>query len=733
MRQFAISRDGRHLISIGMDGVVLLWDWPNRRVLGKDRVNARIINVSFPTDSPVAVAVVDVGWPSLRFWSAAHGKRVEQLAPGELAELPGGAAGLDLITRDVQDQLNRINALPVPDAETKILENYQFRERVVLQGGFTSRPDGTRNDYWVRFRSLDNGGESSPKTGSPSYFPQSLAYNPTRQLAAYGDQLGQIIVWDVATGLKRLMKRGRSVYTAAFTREGKAVVFGHTPDTDKDRWADNHYGTPEWTFDLEGLQVRPGATGDGPAALLHLGPARPPAPRTRQGPEPAPALREILSDSLSYSRDNQPGSAGLYPRALYGGYIWSYTFLESKHLGFADPIAVGTHLGELFCLDPKAWLERRSFLGHTSVVTDVGETPDGKMLVSGSMDGTVRLWSLENVERKAFPDFAFDFYSSMVTFVPPGGPSARFGIRPGDVWKTMDGRDWREVADDFLNKKWDYRVGQTARLVFTRDAQDRSMDLPLVAYGDVVDPLVSLYVAPDGEWVAWTPEGYYAASMRGDRLIGWRANCGRGESAAYYEAQQLGSLMHKPEILREVIKTGKRVRAIDPKLMNLNNPKDFRRAEPPHVEIEDLPDETTQGRLTLRVRLSGNVDGHEVVAYVVDQDGYSRLFLPQDTMRRGEIEIELSEGRNEVVAVAESLNSPEGFSPSETIVLRSAQPMARQLPKAYVLAVGIGKFKDKEREPLEFAEKDAREFLEVWKGPALSQNCQPYATRRMRR
>src|SRR5262249_40889582 len=160
--------------------------------------------------------------------------------------------------------------------------------------------------------------------------------------------------------------------------------------------------------------------------------------------------------------------------------------------------------------------------------------PDGRMLVSGSMDGTIRLWSLVDVERKAFPDFASDFLSGLVTFVPPDGPSARSGIRPGDVWKTMDGRDFREAVDDFLNKKWNFRPGQAARRVFARDAEDHTVALPLVASGDVVEPLVSLYVAPDGEWVAWTPEGYYAASMRGDRLIGWRVNRRRHESAVYY-------------------------------------------------------------------------------------------------------------------------------------------------------------------------------------------------------
>jgi WD40 repeat protein len=719
LKELAISRDGRHLVSIGMDGVLLSWDWPKRRVLGEDRVEGRIIDVSFPTDAPIAAVVVDAGeGPSLRFWSALHGKRFERLAPPERAALPGGAAGLDGLIRDAQHQLDQIAAVPAPETESVSLIKYQFRERAIAEGGFTQRAGKNGPDYWVRFRSLDDGKESSPLEAPPRYFPHSLTFNPARRLAAYGDRMGQIVVWDVATGKNRLQKRGEAVYTAAFTRGGKDVVFGHTPDTASNRWADNRYGTPEWTFDLEELRVSQGATREVPAARLDLGPAH----IRRRGPVsdqtlPEP-LRKVLTDSLWYSRDDRPGAAGLYPRALYNGCIWSYSFLESQHLGFADPIVMGTELGELFCLDPGAWLERRSFLGHSGAVTAVGERPDGKLLVSGSMDGTVRLWSLQDVERKAFPDFAIDFFTGRVTFVPPTGPSAQSGIRPGDVWKTMDGREFGEVVDDFLRKKWNYQAGQPARLIFAREGQDYTVDLPLVAYGDVVDPLVSLYVAPDGEWVAWTPEGYYAASMQGDRLIGWRANRGRGEPAAYYEAQQLRSLLHKPEILQKVIKTGKRAQTIDPTLINTRVPEEFHRVEPPHVEIQDLPAETTQTRYSLRVKLSGNVHHHEVFANVVYQDGAWWQSWPTAVQRdemEVEVEIMLREGLNQVEVTAQSLDSAEGVSVTERIVCKPSEHMQPPLPKAYVLAIGVGRFEDRKHfEPLDYPVKDARAFLKVW-------------------
>src|SRR5262249_28623247 len=39
------------------------------------------------------------------------------------------------------------------------------------------------------------------------------------------------------------------------------------------------------------------------------------------------------------------------------------------------------------------------------------------------------------------------------------------------------------------------------------------------------EPLLSLFFAGN-DWIAWTPEGYYAASANGERLMGWQINNG---------------------------------------------------------------------------------------------------------------------------------------------------------------------------------------------------------------
>jgi len=114
----------------------------------------------------------------------------------------------------------------------------------------------------------------------------------------------------------------------------------------------------------------------------------------------------------------------------------------------------------------------RSFIGHTSDVWSVAVSADGRFLVSGSADHTVRLWNVETQEL---------------------------------LMTLFHGR------------------------ANTEDAQ---------------------------EWVTWTPQGYYSASVNGDSMIGWQINRGLDHAADYVTAAQLKKHFYRPDIIADALRLG---------------------------------------------------------------------------------------------------------------------------------------------------------------------------------
>lgn len=72
-----------------------------------------------------------------------------------------------------------------------------------------------------------------------------------------------------------------------------------------------------------------------------------------------------------------------------------------------------------------------------------------------------------------------------------------------------------------------------------------------------LEQVLSLYVnEPDHRWVAWTPNGFYDASVGGENLIGWHINRGAYRAALFYSASRFRDLYYRPDLIREVLKKG---------------------------------------------------------------------------------------------------------------------------------------------------------------------------------
>jgi WD40 repeat protein len=72
---------------------------------------------------------------------------------------------------------------------------------------------------------------------------------------------------------------------------------------------------------------------------------------------------------------------------------------------------------------------------------------------------------------------------------------------------------------------------------------------------NALQPLLSLFFAGN-DWIVWTPEGYYAASPGGEKLMGWHVNNGRDQLASYYPAAQFRKSLYRPDVIKEVLDAG---------------------------------------------------------------------------------------------------------------------------------------------------------------------------------
>lgn len=71
---------------------------------------------------------------------------------------------------------------------------------------------------------------------------------------------------------------------------------------------------------------------------------------------------------------------------------------------------------------------------------------------------------------------------------------------------------------------------------------------------DTGKELLTLFPHADGQrWVAWTPTGYYMASVGGDALVGWQVNRGRDRAGDFYPLNQFEDQYLRPDIVTKAL------------------------------------------------------------------------------------------------------------------------------------------------------------------------------------
>lgn len=180
----------------------------------------------------------------------------------------------------------------------------------------------------------------------------------------------------------------------------------------------------------------------------------------------------------------------------------------------------------------------KEFLGHTGGVRSVAVSRDGRYLSSGSEDQSIRLWKLD--EKGEAP-------SMRDVFTDPIWGEYFESLDVDSLTYKQSTKAWQDVISylqDIGDKTW-------------KDIEDVYGSL-----GETVKPFLNLFISEDGEWVCWTPEGYFTCSSKGADYFGWHVNRGVHQLADFYSADQYFDILYRPEVLSKSIVQGRRVREI---------------------------------------------------------------------------------------------------------------------------------------------------------------------------
>ena len=235
-------------------------------------------------------------------------------------------------------------------------------------------------------------------------------------------------------------------------------------------------------------------------------------------------------------------------------------------------------------------------------------------------------------------------------------------------------------------------------------------------------PVLSVFFV-GSQWVAWTPEGYYAASPGGERLMGWQVNHGWEQMASFYPAVRFRKSLYRPDVIKLLLDEGSTEQALlvaNARSGRTGDPTDVSQVLPPTIEIAS-PTEAmlSVSQPSIEIRAVATPRGGEpIVGVRLLLDG--RPYLGREGQRnivrdRAGAEpvrqlwtVELTPGVHQIAVKAETAKSSAVSRPLTV----AFAPDSVELPSLYVLAVGLSDHEDA-RQRLRFGAKDATALAAV--------------------
>jgi WD40 repeat protein len=214
------------------------------------------------------------------------------------------------------------------------------------------------------------------------------------------------------------------------------------------------------------------------------------------------------------------------------------------------------------------------------------------------------------------------------------------------------------------------------------------------------EPLLSIFVT-GREWIAWTPQGYYACSPHGENLLAWQINTTATRMPQVFPAAQFRASMYQPAVVKYLMPSNGKVeyamamaQKFDKALLQLTSVADVL---PPEVSFEEalLKEKLVVDQDTLSVKASAKGSAKQPITamrLMVDgrpfkgTSGVKRFDTPAETADAS-WDVPLSPGPHTFSVIAETTVS-RGMTKLVTVTRSGEVPK----PNLYVLAMGVSDY-----------------------------------------
>jgi WD40 repeat protein len=703
----SFTPDGKQLVSGGDDKVIRVWDWQAGRTVRTIRGQVGIGSEGTLFSvvlSPNGKWLAAAGWtdPATASVPCCGDIRLYDFPSGRLVTLLKGHRSVVDKLAFSEDSRYLISGSGLGDLSAIIWDVEKLQAVQRLQGhtaevyavGFS--PDSTRAvtgsyDGTLKLWSVKDGKEIATLRGHKERVP-ALAVSPDGNIIASGDSTGDLMLWDGHTGrnLRTLGNQGGYVGAMRFTSDGKWLLStcGYSGCQSTQRVWDVATGRQIRSYTRQnstvlGLAISPDgryvatagssnqeihvwelATGETKKILVGTG-----LPRWavgfsadgkqmawgsvwRSAPDHQSHTSEATSPILYQLRLPTAGQPlgepervdkeipGAFARAVTSRGAYTISHRKGGDYGYDGTLDIKKN-GQTV-----ASITRNSVDGYGHWAYTF--TPDGQTIISGGANGFITAYDLKG--------------QKLGNFIGHGGVIWAVTVSP-------DGRFLISGSDDQTVRLWNIK---------TREL------------------LVTLFHGTDGEWVMWTPQGYYAASPGADKIVGWQISRGPDRNADYVGAEQLRQHLNRPDIVEKAIILASAEQAVREAPGTTFKLSDLLARPVPKFKIVSPAANSAQqgGRAVVKIAVEPTPD--EVRLIRVQVNGRNVLEQTPDVgtggIRTGEhlLTVPLAKGRNEVrIALTNVIGEK-----AETLVLnQTGDGDLDRRGTLHILAIGVNDYK----------------------------------------